>query len=68
MTRAIGGYVRRSERRHVPPVPDDGTPRCSHCRARLGTGMWPHLCKEVTYGTAITAPQPIPLIPADRTS
>ena len=23
MTRAIGGYMRRSERRHTPPAPDD---------------------------------------------
>ena len=23
MSKAVGGYVRRSERRYVPPVPDD---------------------------------------------
>ena len=56
MGNAIGGYVRRSERRYVPPEPDDGIPRCEHCRARLDfVTPWnqPHICKEITYGTAL---------------
>ncbi len=62
MGKAIGGYMRRSERRYTPPAPHDDTPRCGYCRARLDLGMWPHLCKEVAYGTAIPSP---PLIPLD---
>ena len=65
MSRAIGGYVRRSERRYTPPVPDDGIPRCEHCRARLDVVTpWnqPHICKEVTYGTPLL---PMPMIPLE---
>ena len=29
MSKAIGGYVRRGERRYIPPAPDDGIPRCA---------------------------------------
>lgn len=59
----VGGYVRRSDRRYVPPEPDDGIPRCGHCKARLDIGMVPHICKEVTFGTALSplATLPIPL-------
>ena len=35
---------------------------CPHCGARCDAGTfpynWPHLCKEVTFGTAV-APQPM---------
>jgi hypothetical protein len=59
VSKAVGGYVRRSERRHIPPVPDDGIPRCGYCKARLDiVTPWnqPHICKEVTYGTPLTLP------------
>ena len=64
MSRAIGGYVRRGDRRHIPPVPDDGIPRCGHCKARLDiVTPWnqPHICKELTIGTPLTPPPAIPL-------
>lgn len=50
--RAVGGYVRRGDRRYTAPVPDDGIPRCGYCRARLDLGMYPHLCKEVIFQSA----------------
>lgn len=62
MSKAVGGYVRRGDRRYVPPVPDDGIPRCGHCRARLDLGMHPHLCKELTFGTPLL---PLPFLPLD---
>jgi len=55
VSKAVGGYVRRGERRHIPPDPDDDIPRCDSCRARLDfVTPWnqPHICKEITYGTA----------------
>jgi hypothetical protein len=57
VSKAVGGYVRRSERRYTPPVPDDSIPRCGHCKARLDiVTPWnqPHICKEVTFGTPCT--------------
>lgn len=51
MSKGVGGYVRRSERRYVPPAAGDGVPRCGNCRARLDTGP-PHLCREFTFQTA----------------
>ena len=59
MSKAIGGYIPRSKRRYVPPAdgiyvpPADGIPRCDSCRARLDLSMWPHFCKEITYGTPL---------------
>jgi len=58
----VGGYMPRKDRRYVPPVPDDGIPRCGFCRARLDVGMHPHICKELTYGTALS---PLPFIPIE---
>lgn len=52
---AIGGYMPRAARRYRPP-PDDDIPRCERCRARLDfVTPWnqPHICKEITYGTAL---------------
>lgn len=63
--RAIGGYVRRSQRRYVPPAPDDGIPRCSMCHARLDTGMLPHICTEVFY-QAMPMPSFTPFEVADE--
>ena len=63
MSKAIGGYFRRSERRYVPPVPDDGVPRCESCRARLDfVTPWnqPHICKEITYQSMPSLPPVIP--------
>ena len=57
MSKAVGGYVRRSERRYVPSA-NDGIPRCDSCRARLDiVTPWnqPHICKEITYGTPLLA-------------
>lgn len=51
VSKAIGGYIPRSKRRYVPPA--DGIPRCDSCRARLDLSMWPHFCKEITYGTPL---------------
>lgn len=59
----VGGYVRRGERRHVPSDPDDGIPRCDSCRARLDLGMWPHICKEVTFETPLSPLPFLPLLP-----
>ena len=53
MSKAIGGYIPRSKRRYVQPEPADGIPRCDSCRARLDLSMWPHFCKEITYGTPL---------------
>jgi hypothetical protein len=50
----VGGYVRRQDRRYIPPAPDDGIPRCTRCGARLDIGMSPHICKEITFGTALS--------------
>ena len=61
MSKAVGGYVPRSKRRYVPPEPADGIPRCDSCRARLDLGMWPHICKEVTYGTPLPALNSLPV-------
>lgn len=36
---------------------------CSFCSARLDIGMSPHLCKEMTYGTPVTAGSIFPLLP-----
>ena len=55
MSKAVGGYIPRSKRRYIPPDPGDGIPRCDSCRARLDLGMWPHICKEITYGTPLLA-------------
>ena len=55
MSKAVGGYIRRSDRRYVPPAPDDDTPRCGNCKARIDIiTPWnqPHICKELTIGTA----------------
>ena len=54
MSKAIGGYVRRKHRKHIPPVLPDGIPRCGYCHARTDLGMFPHICKEITWGTALT--------------
>ncbi len=72
MGKAIGGYVRRCERRYVPPVPDDGIPRCERCGARLDLCVVSpvHICKEFTFGTPLsplrfeTFPLPEPAQPA----
>jgi len=51
----VGGYMPRKDRRYVPPVPDDGVPRCERCHARLDLCVVSpvHICKEVTFGTPI---------------
>jgi hypothetical protein len=66
MSKAIGGYVRRSERRHVPPVPGDGLPRCGFCKARLDiVTPWnqPRICKETTFGTPLL---PLPMLEMEQ--
>ena len=30
MSKAIGGYIKRSDRRYIPPEPDDSIPRCDY--------------------------------------
>ena len=44
----------------------DGFPRCTYCKARLDhVTPWnqPHLCKEITYGTAVPVLQYFPMEP-----
>jgi hypothetical protein len=52
MSKAIGGYGQ--DRRCIPPAPPDGIPRCGYCHARTDLGMFRHICKEITWGTAVT--------------
>ena len=50
--------------RHVPAVrtaTPPGPPRCCFCGARTDLGMRPHLCKETTFGTAVSPVKTIPL-------
>jgi hypothetical protein len=51
---AIGGYVRRKDRKYSPPVKPDPR-RCSMCHARYDQGPFAmtHICKELTYGTPV---------------
>lgn len=52
--------------RHVPERRTATVPTCDHCPfccARLDIGMRPHLCKEMTYGTPVTAGSILPLLP-----
>lgn len=42
-------------------------PPCGFCGARYtGDLDYPHICKEVTYGTAVSPPNFIPLGPPPR--
>lgn len=53
----------RRYRRYAPPAPPDNFRRCGFCRARLPeeySRAFPHFCKELTYGTAVT---PLNFIP-----
>jgi hypothetical protein len=56
VSKGIGGYVRRSERRYVPPLSggDDDVPRCERCHARLDLCVVSpiHICKEFTFQSA----------------
>ena len=62
MGKAVGGYMRRCER--MQPQPDKEAwkiPRCAFCRARLDLGMYPHICKELTFGTYAFPPRFLPI-------
>jgi hypothetical protein len=60
MTKAIGG---KGNRKYIPPVIDDGS-RCGYCGARRPYAPLdhPHICKELTYGTAVT---PVKIFPIE---
>ena len=67
MSKAIGGYVRRGDRRYVPPPePAGNVPRCERCHARLDLCVVSpvHLCKEFTW-QATAAPEPVIAFPED---
>lgn len=54
MGKAVGGYMPRGER--TQPQPDKEAakvPRCSYCHARINFNVWPHFCKELTFGTYV---------------
>jgi hypothetical protein len=49
--------------RHIPRERQARQPdgdRCEYCRALLDLGSWPHTCKEVIYGSAVTPTRTIP--------